>query len=434
MKKGVKTNTPINSSEIVEQDFKEMNEKLELNNLDTNAREGFKLSQHPKLIISKWCHNHIRNLHIYSPDKEWLALCKIEPMGDWVFMLTDMIHPEQKVSGGDCEATDKGMDWAVDFLIEKEQNLWQWNCILHSHHHLTCFWSGTDNNARLGYNDWRTLCWAVVTAYSGTPENGEISYKSCINFYKPYNIEIDVDVEVEEGNLYKEVEDYLNYDNKREADIKELAKGIFDEKILERQEELNAANVMPDYSKLLNYLWIDISRELEDNYKNYVQKKLPNKKLQQIYSDIYQEAKAEAEEIIGDAPAEIDEDTIAWKEWSDTLVQQLEDSIVKSSFPMATSYNYDYLNDYEWNYGKKKKKKKKKAKQEKLFEENWKEDYGRDYYYTKDRFKTVEDLIDETWISQLVTVYCNADWVYQALDPYTHQWRPVDDCIVNLYY
>jgi hypothetical protein len=93
-----------------------------------------------------------------------------------------------------------------------------------------------------------------VTAYSGTPENGEISYKSCINFYKPYNIEIDVDVEVEEGNLYKEVEDYLNYDNKREADIKELAKGIFDEKILERQEELNAANVMPDYSKLLNYL------------------------------------------------------------------------------------------------------------------------------------------------------------------------------------
>jgi hypothetical protein len=97
---------------------------------------------------------------------------------------------------------------------------------------------------------------------------------------------------------------------------------------------------------------------------------LPNKKLQQIYSDIYQEAKAEAEEIIGDAPAEIDEDTIAWKEWSDTLVQQLEDSIVKSSFPMATSYNYDYLNDYEWNYGKKKKKKKKKAKQEKLFEEN----------------------------------------------------------------
>jgi hypothetical protein len=38
-------------------------------------------------------------------------------------MLTDMIHPEQKVSGGDCEATDKGMDWAVDFLIEKGQNL-----------------------------------------------------------------------------------------------------------------------------------------------------------------------------------------------------------------------------------------------------------------------------------------------------------------------
>ena len=94
----------------------------------------------------------------------------------------------------------------------------------------------------------------MVTAYSGNPEDGEISYKSCVNFYKPYNIEIDADVEIEEGDYYSEMSNYLNYDNEREANIKELAKSIFDEKILEKQEELNEANVMPDYSKLLSYL------------------------------------------------------------------------------------------------------------------------------------------------------------------------------------
>jgi len=425
MKKGVKKERPINSSEVVEQDYKEMNEKLKLNNI--------KVSQKPKLIISNWCHNHIRNLHIHSPDKEWLALCRIEPIGEGVFKLVDMIHPEQKVSAADCEATDKGMDWAVDYLMEREQPLWQWNCILHSHHHMSCFWSWTDDNARLGYNDWRTLCWAVVTAYSGKPEDGEISYKSCVNFYKPYNIEIDAEVEIEEGDFYTEMNNYLNYDNKREADIKELAKSIFDEKILEKQEELNEANVMPDYSKLLSYLWIDISRELEENYKNYVQAKLPNKKLQQIYSDVYQEAKTEAEDIIGNEPAVIDEEITEWKEWSDILIEQLDDHIVKSAFPSA-SYNYDYL-DNEWEYGKKKKKKKEKHKnkQDKLFDDTWLEIDPDRYYYTRDRFPTVANLIEETWISAYNNIYCDAAWVYQALDPFTHQWHALDDCIMNLY-
>ena len=423
MKKGVKKDRPIDSSEIVEQDYKEMNEKLKLNNIQ--------VSQKPKLIISKWCHNHIRNLHIYSPDKEWLALCRIEPVGDGVFKLVDMIHPEQKVSASDCEATDNGMDWAVDFLMEDWQPLWQWNCILHSHHHMSCFWSWTDDNARLGYNDWRTLCWAVVTAYSGKPEDGEISYKSCVNFYKPYNIEIDVDVEIEEGDYYSEMSNYLNYDNEREANIKELAKSIFDEKILEKQEELNEANVMPDYSKLLSYLWIDISRELEENYRNYVQTKLPNKKLQQIYSDVYQEAMSEAEEIIGSEPAVIDDDVVAWKEWSDILIEQLDDHIVKSAFPSAW-YNYDYL-DTEWEYGKKKKKKKNKWKQEKIFSEKAKENMERTFYYTKDNFPTVESVKYRLGLPVWVNIFANARWVYEGLNPFTHKREPLDDCIQYLY-
>lgn len=57
------------------------------------------------------------------------------------------------------------------------------------------FWSETDDNARKELNDGRTAAFAIVTAYKGA----EISYKGCLNFYRPFPLEIDADIDTEES-------------------------------------------------------------------------------------------------------------------------------------------------------------------------------------------------------------------------------------------
>lgn len=423
--------------EIVEQDFKDMNEKLGLNNI--------KLTKQPKLIISNYCHSHIRALHIHSPNTEWLALCKIVPQWDWVFKLVDMIHPEQKNLSAECEPTDKGLDWAVDFLIENKENLWQWNCILHSHHHMGVFWSWTDDNARLGYNDWRFMCWAVVTAYDWTPETWDIHYKSCVNFYKPYNIELDADVEVEEGDFYKECVDFEQFDTKRNEEISELAKKIFEERVEEKANDINALEEKPDYSRLLNYLGMDISEELEENYEE-VRVKMPSKKLEEFYKTLQWECLEEAVEIIGQEPATISDEALEWKEWSDTLIKQLDDHKVSTIYQYWKSLG-DYGNwwDYEWNKLSKKEKKKikkemKKEQQKALdfyktdhtYEDDWYYLEKDKYFYNTTNYPTKEILKSQLGLSPYVWVY-DDHWVWTAYNPVENTREPVDDCIEDLY-
>jgi hypothetical protein len=103
-----------------------MNKKLGLNNI--------KISQQITLRVSEKCHAHIRALHVKYAHKEWLAICKVEQIGPGIFEIVDMIHPEQTASSGSVTATDKGMDWSVDYLMEKGEDLSKWNLILHSHH------------------------------------------------------------------------------------------------------------------------------------------------------------------------------------------------------------------------------------------------------------------------------------------------------------
>ena len=64
--------------------------------------------------------------------------------------MVDMIHPHQKAHGSEVETTDEGMERQMQYLMENDkENIHKWNCVLHSHHSMGVFWSGTDNNARL---------------------------------------------------------------------------------------------------------------------------------------------------------------------------------------------------------------------------------------------------------------------------------------------
>lgn len=57
------------------------------------------------------------------------------------------------------------------------------------------FWSGTDDRARKDLNDGRTAAFAIVTAYKGD----DITYKGCLNFYRPFPLELDAEMYIEES-------------------------------------------------------------------------------------------------------------------------------------------------------------------------------------------------------------------------------------------
>lgn len=137
---------------------------------------------------------YIKKLHKIYHNTEWAALCKVLKMEDGKFVLVDMIHPPQKITAGDVTIDDDGMKWASEFLDTYDPNQKHlWNCVLHSHHNMGVFWSSTDDNARTELNDGSTMMRAVVTAY----DEKEITYKGCLNFYRPFNVEIDATMVVE---------------------------------------------------------------------------------------------------------------------------------------------------------------------------------------------------------------------------------------------
>lgn len=193
MKKSLLPKSTLPKVDYVKQRLEQMNKEIGLNNiqLDTN----------PTLVISKAMDLYIRRLHQTYPSKEWLGICKViqDPETKY-FHLVDMIHPEQTAHGTECEATDEGMEELTKWIQENDPtSLHQWPLTLHSHHSMWVFWSGVDDQARLKQNDGRPYSMAVVTAYDRVNPN-QIQYKGCINFFKPYNVEFDFTIIVEDDD------------------------------------------------------------------------------------------------------------------------------------------------------------------------------------------------------------------------------------------
>lgn len=397
--------------------YEQINQKLGLNNI--------KLEEQPHLTISEWCHKHIKDLHKKYPKDEWLALCKVEKRWPGDFILTDMIHPEQTTSSWAVTATDKWMDWAVKELQERWEDMWLWNCVLHSHHWMGVFWSGTDDNARKDLNDWRFMAFAVVTAYKWSGDNIEVDYKWCLNFYKPYPIEIDCDMYYEEWYLDENYHKYIEEYNKLKEDI-------FESKVKERQEEINGLYTEPDYTRVLDYLWVDISKELKENYDEVVVRKMPNPQVETILKTCSNEAKEEAEEKMKEKKEIMEwmKEYVDWYKWSGDLESQLEDHIVKYSAP---KYNG------RWEYNK-------KLQQDNRFfwydydddDELMEDDrLDSDFFFTSVRYPTSMSLRTEMGLRSDVSVllengkwkvYSKTQWKYVWADDFDYQadW---DSCI-----
>lgn len=324
---------------LLEEKREKMNKLVGLNNIS--------IKENITLLISDWCAEHIRTLHKEYPNTEWLAYCKVEPQWNWVFLMTDMLFPWQRGVGWEVETTQQGMEWLTKELVKRWERAMDWNCVLHSHHHMGVFWSGTDDNARLSLNDWRQLARAVVTAY----DKDEISYKGCINFYKPYNIEIDVNVMNEEKEtIWEKYFDYL-------MKVDESEKKFYDYLLETNKEYIDSITNKPTYSNLLEYLWVDITEELNENY-NSLKEKIWNPELieylKQLQDKAHELALAEVNTwwVYSDMLAEYG----AFCNWSDNLLAQLEENRkVKNEYsfwgmgftPLESKTSYPLNRDFD---------------------------------------------------------------------------------------
>lgn len=332
-----------NEAKLLEEKRNEMNKLIGLNNISIKGNIT--------LLINDWCAQHIRTLHKEYPHTEWLAVCKIEPQWNWVFLMTDMVFPWQKGVGGEVETTEQGMEWLNKELISRNENWKLWNCILHSHHSMWVFWSSTDDNARLGMNDWRWMERAVVTAY----EWDNISYKWCLNFYKPYNIEVDVEVKNEDKvNIIKQYEDYL-------VKVDESEKNFYDFLLEQNKEYIDSITNKPSYSTILDYLWIDITEELNENYE-WIKDKIWNPELVAYLKQLEDKARELAinEVNIGWVYTDMLVEYSAFCEWSDNLLTQLEENrktktttyqwslISSTAYPVNRYFDDDEKDIYEF--------------------------------------------------------------------------------------
>ena len=435
--KGVAT-TPKIITWPTEDDYKEMNKKLGLNNI--------KISQPLTLRISEKCHWYIRELHMSYPNKEWLAICKTEQVWPWVFELVDMIHPEQTASSGSVTATDKGMDWSVDYLMEKGEDLSKWNLILHSHHSMWVFWSWTDDNARLWYNDGRFMCWAVVTAYDRTAwaETWKISYKGCVNFYKPYNIEIDCVVEAPERDLRIDTEEYLNQDKKYQEALNEKKKEIFDKLVEDSIPHINTISDQVNYTRIIDYLGIDITNDLLKNYE-WVATKIPNPEVSEFLKLLEQQAEEKAKEEMPQEEKTPPQEITDFIEWAMPLEEQLKKAFETGETPK--NYGYQSWKDYESS---------KSYKNESLFpsaEDNRnfnvdshipssipssvvEEDYDGDWnrtIYNKKWFPTVDALREEVKLPEDAYLIVESDWTYRIYCKETQTFETIEDWVEIMY-
>ena len=401
---------PITQEEIKPIDYKEINQKIWLNNIDVH--------QAPVLTISAWCHNHIRALHKKYPWTEWTAICRIVNHWDWQFEMVDMIHPWQKTTSWEVETTDEWMEWAIDHLLERGEDLWEWNCILHSHHSMGCFWSQTDDNARLSMNDWRMLMWAVVTAYKWE----EIDYKGCLNFYKPYPIEIDCDIEYYTEDLYWQREQWGEFMENR-------TKEIYNEMVLTDQT-LKEYKCEYDYDNLLKYLGIDITDELKKNAE-VVQMKMPCEGYENRLKEIMEEAKEKVQEEIW---APVDNELVDWSNWSDNLLEQLEtnkkaaEAVKPVSHYNGSLYDYDYCNswgDYEYNRTTTPLKKSNRD-----FYESPEEKYCE---FSSLNYPTKWSLINAYWLNEQFEFRLNDDKEWEVFNTHYKIWCYVWDELEDLY-
>lgn len=403
-----------------ENPYQKMSDAIGLNNVETKNK--------PTLIISAECHNHILELHKEYMWKEWLAWCKTENLWGWKFKIVDMLHPQQTASSGEVETTDDWMLWLLEELVKRQEPRGQWNLVLHSHNQMRCFRSWTDDQARLGLNDGRKLAWAVVTNYQW----GKVWYKWCVNFYKPYPIEIDAIIEVEDRDFSWEYEALADAFQGYKETRNDLIDKKYDEK-LDTSEEVKTFTCSYPLDDIYSYLWIDVKEELEKNKKEILEK-LPCecKEFRELLKKIKEEVTVEVDKEIGAFDISWSEDVIAWGEWHEWLMKQMKEALVEKKYynnAPITSWDklgklYSQYDDEEYAEGM-------TDAEKELIE---KKEMRDEYEFNRMNFPSRDELIYQLELPPRTYVRCDdTDWLWYVRDHKEWDWEYLWDVIDEIY-
>ena len=289
--------------------------------------------------ISWYVNELVKKLHAEYPWTERSAMARIEKK-QWYYIMTDVRFAEQENSVTNTEMTKEGIaKLTEEILAQDPRQIQEFNCWLHSHHSMSCFWSWTDDEAKASFNDGNTkFFFSVVTAYKWD----RIDYKCALDIYKPVRIELDIPVSVEardEEKFYRETIKEYALMNKA---IENLAKKR-DEKLMALSVEwvVNENNV----NELMSIM------NVEDNEENA-----------KIIIDLLDEQNAEAAEALKEAYIKEFEDnkseTITYFQWDtfEKKIRELKDAIKKPSYSYSKGYDWE---DHNRRVAEKAKNKKK---------------------------------------------------------------------------
>ena len=169
-----------------------------------------------------------------------------------------------------------------------------------------------------------------------------------MNFYKPYNIEIDCVVEQPERDLRKETEEYLNLDKKYQAKLEENKKDIFRRLVEESIPTINTMSDQVDYSRIIEYLGIDITSDLIKNYE-IVSTKIPNPEVSEFLKLLEKQAEEKAKEETPQEEKAPSQEITDFIEWAMPLEEQLKKAFetgeTSSRYKSWTEYSKSYKNE-----------------------------------------------------------------------------------------
>lgn len=126
-----------------------------------------------------------------NPNREFTLFGKTELRGGGEVAVIDIIVPSQESNASNTELTDDDQVELMHALLDKGEDPVRWNCWIHSHHRMQAFWSGTDKQNMLDFDNGGVDWFAHIVLST----NG---YRGAITGFKPFRF---VDDDVPVGNL-----------------------------------------------------------------------------------------------------------------------------------------------------------------------------------------------------------------------------------------
>jgi hypothetical protein len=289
-----------------------------------------------QMVISWYVSKLIDKLHEEYPNKERSGIARVQRR-EWYYEVTDIRFPKQSNHGTETEMKDWGLEALLEDIFNKTpEQLGEWKCWLHSHHRMSCFWSGTDEATKATFNDGNMdYRWSIVTAYNtkGT------DYKCALNVFKPVKVEYNVPVSTWEFDEEKYLQMYgvdMEWYKSQLAQLDATYEARFDEingDYIPTQEDVNKM------LEIFNIEWTPDDIEIINNLliKQYKQDKWSKiSELHTLYKDAVQEL----------------QDSYNVDFFSGKL-KELKDNIIAPPYSFGGNFWQHYAQpDYSVNYGR----------------------------------------------------------------------------------